>query len=219
MSDGAGGMVVFFNDNRNGIANSSASYAQRILNNGTVSWTSNGVKIIADAGFFGAFSNDMTEDGSGSYICNWSDASYFLKAQKINNSGVLQWGTTGKDVCTNTNAFPYLGHIIKSNAGSAIINWIDSRNTSSTNDIYASKISATGNLEGGTISTSFVTIANGNWNTPGTWQGGIVPPATADVTIRNTVTVTINASCKSLKVEKPGGSITVNTGVNLAVQQ
>ena len=107
----------------------------------------------------------------------------------------------------------------RSNAGLAIINWIDSRNAESANDIYAAKMSALGVLEGTAASTSYITIANGNWNAPATWQGGVVPPVTADVIIRCNVTVTANASCKSLKVEKPSGSITVNTGVNLTVQQ
>ena len=219
VSDGAGGMVVFFNDNRNAVPNSSASYAQRILSNGTVIWTANGVKIVDDIGFFGSYGSDMTEDGSGNYIFNWTDPSYLLKAQKVNSNGVLQWGDAGKDVCSNTKAFPYLGQIIKSNAGSAIINWVDGRNLGSANDIYAAKISASGVLEGVAASTSYITIANGNWNTAATWQGGVVPPATADVTIKHIVIVTTTASCKSLKVEKPAGSITVNTGVNLSVQQ
>ncbi len=219
VTDGAGGMVAFFNDNRDAVPNSSASYAQRVLSNGTVGWTTNGVKIIDDAGYYASLSNDMTEDGSGNYIFNWTDPSYFLKAQKINNSGALQWGATGKDVCSNSGAFPFRGQLVKSNAGSVIINWGDNRNAESAIDIYAAKISAAGVLEGAAASTSYTTIANGNWNAPATWQGGIVPPATADVTIRNNVIVTGNASCKSLKVEKPAGSLTVNTGVNLTVQQ
>ncbi len=220
VSDGAGGMVVFFNDDREGVPNSSASYTQRILNNGTANWATNGIKIIADAGYFGGYNNDIIDDGTGNYIFCWTDPlNNFLKAQKINNSGALQWVATGKDVCINPNAYPYLGQLIKSNAGSAIINWIDSRNPTTTTDVYASKIAASGNLEGGVISTSFITVANGNWNASSTWEGGVVPSATATVIIRHIVTVTINASCKTLKVEMPLGSITVNTGVNLTVQQ
>ena len=219
VNDGAAGMVLFFNDNRDGVPNSSASYTQRLLSNGTVGWTANGVKIVDNAGFFGSNGSDMTDDGSGNYIFNWIDPSYVLTAQKVSSNGALQWGAAGKDVCSNTNAFPYSGQIIKSSAGSAIINWVDGRNTGTASDIYAAKISASGVLEGPAASTSYITIANGNWNVPATWQGGVVPPATADVTIRNNVIVTANASCKSLKVEKPSGSITVNTGVNLTVQQ
>ena len=219
VNDGAAGMVLFFNDNRDASPNSSASYAQRLLSNGTVGWTANGVKIVDNAGFFGSYGSDMTEDGSGNYIFNWTDPSYLLKAQKVNSNGVLQWGAAGKDVCSNTDAFPFLGQIIKSNAGSAIINWVDGRNSGSANDIYAAKISASGVLEGTAASTSYVTIANGNWSTAATWQGGVVPPATADVTIKHLVIVTTTTSCKSLKVEKPAGAITVNTGVNLSVQQ
>jgi hypothetical protein len=64
---------------------------------------------------------------------------------------------------------------------------------------------------------SAYTIANGNWNDPLIWAGGIVPSSTAPVIIRNTVTVTTNVTCYSLKVEPPSGNIIVATGINLTI--
>lgn len=65
---------------------------------------------------------------------------------------------------------------------------------------------------------TYITKANGNWNTPATWLGNAVPPATANCIVRHNVTVTATATCKSLKMEKlPGGFITVNPGLLLNV--
>ena len=50
----------------------------------------------------------------------------------------------------------------------------------------------------------YETTQNGNWNTPATWLGGIVPPASARVIIKHSVSVTVPASCFSLLVIAPG---------------
>jgi hypothetical protein len=64
----------------------------------------------------------------------------------------------------------------------------------------------------------YITQANGNWNTAATWLGNAVPPTTADCIVRHNITVTVNATCKSLKMEKiPGGVLTVSAGKILNV--
>jgi Metallo-peptidase family M12B Reprolysin-like len=64
----------------------------------------------------------------------------------------------------------------------------------------------------------YITATNGNWNTASTWLGNAVPPATADCIVRHNVVVTLDATCKSLKMEKfPGGIVTVNTSRRLTV--
>jgi uncharacterized delta-60 repeat protein len=70
--------------------------------------------------------------------------------------------------------------------------------------------------EGGPV-PNFVSRANGNWNDPNTWIGGIVPAATAVVIIQHAVTITANASCYSLWVQPPAGSLMVSTGVHLTI--
>ena len=64
--------------------------------------------------------------------------------------------------------------------------------------------------------TNYTTVANGNWNNPATWADGSIPPTSAHVIIRNTVTVTVNASCNSLKVEPPG-QVVVSRNVDLSI--
>lgn len=61
-----------------------------------------------------------------------------------------------------------------------------------------------------------VTIKTGNWSNGSTWNTGKVPSATTSVTIKHPVTVDIDASCKSLRVEVPG-NIIVNTGKKLKI--
>jgi gliding motility-associated-like protein len=54
------------------------------------------------------------------------------------------------------------------------------------------------------IQAQFTAINNGNWNTPATWQGGVVPTAGADVIIA----ATVNISHADVTV----GDFTINTG-------
>ena len=63
---------------------------------------------------------------------------------------------------------------------------------------------------------TFTTVANGNWNDPAIWSGGVVPTATSVVTINKIINVTVNANCFSIIVNNPG-SITVKTGMTLTV--
>ncbi len=64
----------------------------------------------------------------------------------------------------------------------------------------------------------YITVANGNWNTPATWLGNAVPPITADCIVRHNVNVTADATCKSLKIEKyPAGFLTIVTTKKLTI--
>jgi hypothetical protein len=216
--DAAGGIVAFWSEDRVGNGDYS-SYAQRILANGSANWATDGVKLVDSIGGAGGFENDLVADGNGNFIFTWSDTASHVQAQKINGSGIVQWGVTNKDVCTNLNANPVLTRIVKSDAGSSIITWLDNRNYgASLTDIYAAKIDANGILAG-TDGSNYITVANGDWNVGATWQGGIVPPVDADVKIRHTVAITANASCHSVSIEPPNGNLTVNTGVNLSILQ
>lgn len=218
VSDAAGGMVAFWSEDRDADGNYS-SYAQRILANGIANWTTDGLTMVDNIGTVGGFENDLIADGNGNFIFTWSDTASHVQAQKINGSGVIQWGVTNKDVCTNPNANPVLTRIVKSDAGSSIITWLDNRNYgASFTDIYASKIDGNGVLAG-TDGSIYITVANGDWNVGATWQGGIVPPDDADVKIRHIVAVTANANCHSVSIEAPNGNLTVNTGVNLSILQ
>jgi hypothetical protein len=190
-------------------------YAQRVTGNGTLSWAVNGVEV-STGGSFGNGTSAMVADGTGSYVAAWlsEEINYPIKAQKINGQGQLQWTAGGILVCNRPGVNPYSPVLAKSNGNSVIALWADERNyATNAIDIYAAKIDGNGSLVTAVVYTS---IANGNWNNPGTWQGNMVPPAGADVVIKTAVIANVDATCNTLTVQAPG-SLTVNTGVHVTV--
>jgi hypothetical protein len=98
-TDGSGGAIIVWQDNRNGSADPTNYdiYAQRINSTGTVQWLSNGVAVCAA-------SEDqknprIISDDAGGAIITWQDnrhgspttTNYDIYAQKINSGGVAQW--------------------------------------------------------------------------------------------------------------------------------
>ncbi|MEP7141525.1 MAG: hypothetical protein ABI707_01585 [Ferruginibacter sp.] len=207
ISDGSGGIVAAFKQEDNQL------FTQRITAAGTASWTTNGVAISMATAQAGDAS--MQADGTGNTIFayNLIDGINFIRAQKLNTTGVPQWTADGIIVC-NT-GYPYNPKITVSDNGSAIIAWNNSINFGSL-DIYASKVLSNGTLAGAAV-TDYITAANGNWDNPATWVSGVAPPAGATVIIRHTISCNVNASCLSLKVEQPGGNLTVLTGFNITI--
>jgi len=82
-------------------------------------------------------------------------------------------------------------------------------------------------LTASVVNAQKTAIADGNWNAPGTWAGGVPPTAADAVTINNGVTVTVNvaASCASITIgatNQTGGitisgtnSLTVTNGISI----
>ncbi len=144
VSDGAGGAIIMWMDDRNGFSSRDV-YAQRINTSGVVQWPANGVaictatndQVVADGP--GAIS-----DGAGGAIITWSDfrngTDNDIFAQRINASGVVQWTTDGVAICTATNN-QGSAIIASDGAGGAIITWTDARSGA---DIYAQRINASG---------------------------------------------------------------------------
>lgn len=62
----------------------------------------------------------------------------------------------------------------------------------------------------------YISIQNGNWDVPATWEAGRIPPGTARVRVRHNVTLPVSANCFSLHIEN-GGFLQVNSGVNLKI--
>ncbi len=209
VADDVNGVVACWNDEF-----SENAYSQRLNPAGTAMWTAGGVIVSPLA--YPSYDPVLVADGSGGYIYSYTaPLTNTLEAQKLNINGALQWGSGGIIVCNVNNALPGEHKMVLSDNGAAIIAWDDQRNASTNSfDIYGSKILSTGQLAG---AGTFITIAAGNWNNPAIWQSGIVPSASSQVTVRHAVTVTANASCYSVLVEQPGGNLTVNAGVTLAV--
>ncbi len=147
VSDGAGGAIIVWLDDRDGAgAGNYDIYAQRINASGAVQWTADGVSICTATGVQNA--QQVIADGSGGAIVAWSDgrtsgsSNADIYAQKVNASGVMQWGISGTTVCTS-NSLQNIPQLVSDGAGGAVISWEDWRNFSQT-DIYAQRMSSNG---------------------------------------------------------------------------
>lgn len=150
VSDGAGGAIIAWDDNRSGIDYD--IYARRINAAGVAQWTTNGVPICT-AVYNQGYSN-VVSDGAGGAIITWLDIrnsiDFDIYAQRINAAGVVQWDTNGVPICIAANDQDLPLTLVSDDAAGAIITWVDYRNDngSFTNpDIYAQRISGSGAVQ------------------------------------------------------------------------
>jgi hypothetical protein len=139
VSDGANGVIVVWNDLRDG---NFAVFAQRVDASGTVLWSADGVRVATSVG--AKINPAAVADGAGGVIIAWQDyvgGGSDIYAQRLNAAGVLQWGVTGVPVCTATGE--QAGPVLATDAGGgAYVAWYDAR--SANNDIYAQRMLAAG---------------------------------------------------------------------------
>lgn len=141
VSDGAGGAIITW------ISSSFNIHAQKINAAGVVQWTAGGVAVGANAGS-GQLDPSLVSDGAGGAIISWFDrrnATTRIYAQRVNSAGILQWATSGVDICPSavTESENSFGPRMQSDgSGGAVIAWRDIRNGN--NDIYAQRVNATG---------------------------------------------------------------------------
>ncbi len=152
ISDGSGGAIVVWKDERNGTTNGDV-FAQRIDVNGVVQWTTDGVAICTQP--YDQLFPTLTTDGSGGAIITWYDCRRFaststtdIYAQRISSAGVPQWATDGVVICTQlANKSQQYPNITSDGSGGAIITWYGLRNSGPlTNEIYAQRIDGSGNV-------------------------------------------------------------------------
>ena len=140
-SDGSGGAIVTWYDNRGGATTD--IYVQRIDASGTPQWTADGVALCTAVN--DQVAPQIVSDGAGGAIVTWYDrragTNYDIYAQRVNASGVPQWTANGVGVCTaaNDQTTPM---IASDTAGGAIVTWQDVR--AGNNDIYAQRVNAAG---------------------------------------------------------------------------
>jgi Secretion system C-terminal sorting domain len=140
VSDGAGGVIVAWQDNRSGT--NYDIFAQHVSASGEMEWAANGVAICTvDSD---QVSPAIISDGSGGAIIAWQDkrsGSFDIYAQHVNESGVLQWSpSTGDSVCTA--AFDQVNIVMVSDgSGGALLTWQDSRSTTDI-DIWVQRMSS-----------------------------------------------------------------------------
>lgn len=140
VSDGAGGVVVAWEDGR-GVDND--IYAQAVTAAGTVVWTPDGVGVCA---LLGDQQNPLLDPtGTGDVYVVWHDGRSGIGAdvyaQRLDAAGGSVWSAGGVAVCTapGDQFFPSLA---TSAGGDALVMWFDSR--TGAYDIMAQRLSPFG---------------------------------------------------------------------------
>ncbi len=150
-SDGVGGVIITWYDQRDNAITGADIYAQRINFTGGVEWTPNGT-VVSNA-INGQYSPQLCSDGVGGAIITWQDyrdsatTGYDIYAQRVNSTGGIEWAPNGTIVSNEigTQSSPQL---CSDGVGGAIITWYDYRDSETTGvDIYTQRIKSTGDIE------------------------------------------------------------------------
>jgi len=128
-------------------------YAQRVNSLGERQWSPlDGVLICVDDYPHSLWHYETVADGSGGAIIIWKDTEGggmpgIIDAQKVNSSGTLLWGSSGK-VVSDASEHAKNPVAVIDGSGGAIIVWWDQR-AGGDFDIYAQKINSSGNRQWG----------------------------------------------------------------------
>ena len=185
VSDGAGGAIITWDDNR---GSSCDIYAQWVNNNGVPQWTTDGQGISRANGI--QQSPQIVSDGVGGAIISWLDYNYYnVYVQRVDVDGNVLWaGDRHISPAAPRSEFyydeEYEPTIVSDGSGGAIIAWHDDRNIydpclpyddgddcppedqdyqntpDESSDIYAQRVDADGN---------------------GLWAAGGIPISTGDL--------------------------------------
>ena len=137
--DGAGGIILVWEDYRNGNAD---IFAQRVSAAGDLLWGANGLAIAIDT--LAQEAPVVTSNGAGGAIIAWQDlraGQYDIYAQAVSAAGAPQWTADGVAVCAASGTQVVQG-IVSDNAGGAIVAWRDLRTGDS--DVYAQRVNGSG---------------------------------------------------------------------------
>jgi len=183
VSDGAGGAIITWSDQRLGPLDDQV-FCQRMDSNGDAQWTTNGVAVCGANG--ARWNPRLVSDGSGGAIVGWEEnrvgvADFKVYAQRLGPDGHREWTANGVRLCgttpSQTNA-----NLVTDTAGGAIVAFQDFR--SGNWDIYAQRVDANGDIvwapngmkvgNGDAISPPFNIIPDGSGGAIATWRA--LPP-------------------------------------------
>jgi hypothetical protein len=147
-TDGSGGAIICWEDQRPTAAGIRDIYAQRIDLTGAAQWTADGQPVCAQTN--SQSGPQIAPDGSGGATITWTDGRSATNpndvyAQRINASGNILWTTNGVAVSTATSnqRYPF---IINDGSNGMIISFQDSRSDPTRDDIYAQRLNPDGTL-------------------------------------------------------------------------
>ena len=151
-TDGSGGAIFTWIDNRTLEPMNNDIYAQGINADGSLKWPQTiGISTNPD----GISSPAITTDGSGGALISWAQdmslhndtSAADIYAQRINNYGSTLWTTDGVSICA-ARRLQVSPAMAPDGSGGAIITWVDERGVNNTyplnSDIYAQRINANG---------------------------------------------------------------------------
>ena len=174
VSDQFGGVIFTWQDHRGATYD---IYAQHLGPSGNALWSANGV-VICDADS-NQLDPQITTDGMGGAILAWTDyrpGNLYpdIYGQRVNNDGVIAWGTKGKAVCVATNTQSY-AQLVSDGANGAIICW-DDRRSGTVDQVYSQRIDVNGNPMWGSSGVQATTSTGIQYNARlvGDGSGGAV---------------------------------------------
>ncbi len=142
-SDGSGGVIVAWFDQRNGGNYYFGDlYAQRVNAAGVVQWTTDGVPICTAVGM--QLGQKIVADGLGGAIIAWQDERYGVDiyAQRVNSAGIVLWPADGRTICLAAGA-QLSPALISDGVGGATLAWPDFRSGTGYH-VFAQRIDGAG---------------------------------------------------------------------------
>lgn len=138
-SDGAGGVLVAWTDERAG-GSGADFYAQRVGAASTVLWSANGVAVSGVG--VGAYGGAIVADGSGGAFVVWTVYGFDVRVQHLDAAGSSTWAAGGVAVCPDAE-LQHSATLVADGAGGVIVAWTDWR-VSGDRGVYAQRLGAAG---------------------------------------------------------------------------
>ncbi|HKQ59512.1 MAG TPA: T9SS type A sorting domain-containing protein [Candidatus Eisenbacteria bacterium] len=152
IADGAGGVVVVWEDGRANGGNGAGAdelYLQRLNASGALQWPGGGVLACTAAN--DRFSAEIVSDGAAGAVLAWDDRRNLpqedVYAQRVSSGGSLMWGPSGIQVVDAPN-HQYSPRLTTDNQGGFLVAWSDLRydTGNGTNSFFAQRLDLNGSL-------------------------------------------------------------------------
>ena len=147
VSDGIGGAIIAWYDERDYSTRCGDIYAQQIDANGNIQWGTSGRPVCIQNEH--QYNHLIVSDGSGGAIVVWRDKRDFIDlfipgvyGQRINASGAALWGTDGRLITSEVDGSASIDSLVADGSGGAYVVLADYRNDNW--DVYAQRVDANG---------------------------------------------------------------------------